>query len=179
MVPEALGRVYLICLCLDVYVSVLVLPCLTGLLPPPSRPTTVCLSFLALPLLSGTPSPILSSPPPTPPPRVKQSCWSSRPGGQLLRCQQDVPNCCRARACCSGPDGWSGGPERLQETWGGGLLSRDESFSSRWRGQGPGLVFLSRLREPHLEKMWQQLHSPLHLRGTPLLGRRRARSIWL
>lgn len=64
MVPEALGRVYLICLCLDVYVSVLVLPCLTGLLPPPSRPTTVCLSFLALPLLSGSPSPILSFPPP-------------------------------------------------------------------------------------------------------------------
>lgn len=162
-----------ICLCLDVYVSVLVLPCLTGLLPPPSRPTILCLSFSALSPLSGSPLP------PLPPlPRLKQSCWSFRPGGQLLRCQQDVPNCCRDRAYCSGPGGGGGGPERLLETRGGGSLSRDESFSSRWSKQGPNLVCLSRLREPCLEKMWKQLHSPSHLRGTPLYRRRWARSIW-
>lgn len=107
VVREAQGGVYPICLCPDVCVSGLALFGLTGLPSPPP--------FSQAHPHSASPSqlPLLCLAPPSPP-GLEQSGGSSRPGGQLLRCQQDVPAAAELGPAAHLPGG--GGPERLLET---------------------------------------------------------------
>lgn len=129
-VSGALGGVYPVCVCPDVCVPalaiVLCLLSLVSLIPSfSSRPT----HFLPV---SSPPSSVWLS-------HLLQG-WSgrsSRPGGQLLRCQSRMV----LTAAQLGPaglesEGCSMGPGKLLETWGkdrGRRQSRYESLSAGWR----------------------------------------------